>query len=626
MILIAAGVRLLYWYQVYDEAWFQAPGMDPEFYSQWARAILSGNAADYFPFPRAPLYPYLLAGTYRLFGEHWIFPRIINLCADLASVVIIYRIVIGFGGRTAALAASVLFALCGSAIYYSGEVLMTSLATAVAGGYLYFQINTFEKPEIKNATLSGLFLSLLVLFRPNALILFPVVVGALAYVLLVSHHSKPLPVIFANILVFTLVISPVTVTNLITSDRIVPISTQGGVNFYIGNARGSTGWASSLPDVGAGWTDQDARVIAESTAGRTLSKVEVSRHLWRKGLIEIADSPVDWIKLMFRKTALLLNAREIGNNRPYSLATDSSTVIKVLSIISMGFLLPFAVLGLFNRFRQLEVRCITLFSVAFGGSLLLFFVNSRYRMPLVPGVVMLAGIGFGDLWKAISIGKKTLARNIGVICIVGMIMVPVWIGNTSTVNPAQAPFVHGNALMRLGKASDALKQYSLAAKLDPAYPDLHLNMGVGMMQEGDTIGAKQQFLIELDNHSKNTKACNNLGIIAESEDSLDQAEQFYRRAIDRFHYNSDARVNLGNLLIRKGDNYFQEEELKLSEREYRDAMILLPGDPKPVYRLALVTATMGNIKEAKSYLEKSLELDPDYPPAKLLTDQPPFNQ
>ena len=125
LVLLTIVVRVVYWLQVRDEAWFLAPGMDPEFYLKWAADIANGGGSSYLPFPRAPLYPYLLAAIQTLFGKGWLPPRLLNLTADVISTVLVFHAGLRLGGLKAARYAALLFAVSGAAVYYSGEILMT---------------------------------------------------------------------------------------------------------------------------------------------------------------------------------------------------------------------------------------------------------------------------------------------------------------------------------------------------------------------------------------------------------------------------------------------------------------------------------------------------------------------
>ncbi len=597
-ISVAVVLRVVYWLQVRDEAWFIAPGTDPAFYLTWAKTILAGEGARYVPFPRAPLYPYILAGMIKLFGTHWIFPRLLNLAADLATVAVLHRLGRRLGGEGTARTAALLFAVTGSAVYFTGEILMTSLATALASVLLLILTDLWLNPRPAPAAWGGILIGVTALLRPNILSLLPFTVIALVVLLRKRGAGlrKTLTTTAVHIVCALAVLAPVTAANWNAARELIPVSLQGGVNFYIGNARGASGWASWLPGAGAAWNEFDAEHIAEADAGRSLAPHEVSTVLWRKGMQEIEAAPGAWAALTVKKALLLLGVREIGNNRPLTLARESSPLIRLLFLISLGLMLPLALVGLGASFRRHEVQAVLFYLLTFGGTLLTFFVNSRYRMPLVPAVCLLAALGIVRLLGAVR-AKAFPLRAAALLAIGLAVALPNWSGETFEL-PVQAQYVAGNALLRLGRAREAINKYRRALELDPHFPELHLNYGAALMAVGDTTSAELQFRCELNNNPHSAKALNNLGVIAEGRGRIDEAQGFYQRAVETDPWLEDARINLCRFFI---------HQTKSS-----------PNDPRPWLGLAVVAGLVYRWDDARRMLTEALQRDPNYAPARQL--------
>ena len=616
LVLLTIIVRVVYWLQALSEAWFIAPGMDPEYYVNWAHDILTGRGSSYLPFPRAPLYPYLLAAMQALFGKGWLLPRLLNLGADIASTVLVFYAGRRVGGLKVAGCAAFLYAVAGAAIYFSGETLMTSLAAASTIGLVYTLMMFLQKPSITRAFLSGVLLAVLSLLRPNALVLLPLTI---IVILVGVHRLRPgfkslLLTSSSHLCALILLLAPVLIFNFQTSGTIIPVSTQGGVNFYIGNAHNASGWSSELPGVGAAWSNADAVRIAEQDAGRSLAPIEVSKQLWRMGWREIKNDPYGWLGLILKKSVLLVNTREIGNNRPLCLAYQSSLLLRILLLISIGTMLPFALLGILYNYRNPNVRISLWFTLIFGLSLVLFFVNTRYRMPLLPVFAVLSGAGLCTLWNAIR-QRMRLIKYLIPLIVVYIITIPNWTGDNFN-NKEQTHFVAGNALLRIGKTEEALDHYRQAADINPDYPELNLNTGVALLTSGDTLLAEEAFMKELENNPVCAKAENNLGVIYESRGDIDQAQVHYLRA---YHYHSeleDARINALRILLKKGDIQFQAGDLFQAERDYRKAGELSKSDPRPYYRLAIIEVSCGDLGAAVEQLHKALEINPEYQPAR----------
>ena len=615
IILLAILLRVVYWLHACDEAWFLAPGMDPLFYTNWADDILAGRGGDYLPFPRAPLYPYILALIRGIFGPGWLWLRLLNLTAEIATIVMVFLLGGRIGGNRVAVCAAVIYALCGASVYFSGEILMTSLATLAATGSILTLAAFGSRPRPAIAAASGMILSVLILFRPNALILLPIMLFVIYFK--GRKLSPERKIIHTSILAFLLstsiMLTPVIILNYKASHKFIPVSTQGGVNFYIGNARNASGWASELPGVGANWSDGDAQNLAETNAGRPLTQVEASHQFWRMGWREIQADPGGWIGLCLKKLLLLVNAREIGNNRSLSLPLAAFPLLKLLFLISLGTMAPFALLGLLHNRRDFTTRVILIFILFFGCSLIIFFVNTRYRMVLYPLTAVLAGAGLVRLRDSLK-GKHLITRDFIIIILGSIVTLPSWVGGNFE-SQAQANFIAGNACLRLGKGNQALERYRETSALNPDYPELHLNIGVALLAVGDTLQAEDEFQQELRINPSCAKAINNLGVIVESRGELEYARNCYLKALSIDPEMEDAIVNGGRVLLKMGDDLFQAGDLSGAETYYEEASELLNNDPRPICRLAITAASRGDLEHAVQLLYYALELDPEYKPA-----------
>lgn len=651
-VTIAVLLRVAYWISVGSEPWFQTPGMDPEFYLNWSSAIIGGNGGDYLPFPRAPLYPYILSGIRTIFGDWWVLPRLFNLLCDVLTTILVWSIAKRASSRDAGFFATLLIALSGISIYMSGELLMTSLETMLATAFLWFFIRTIETQRWLFATYAGIFAALFSLCRPNGLLLVfaaPVIIVIIGFTkqtredeknrnngrlktpsdyfgIVISRlrgyflDNKSINTALAMLLSAIFCISPVAYFNYAATGKIIPVATQGGVNFFIGNARGATGWSSTLPGVGADWTENDAARLANNNAGKMLPVYEQSQQFWKMGLEEIRADFGAWLKLMTQKTLLLLNIREIGNNRPLSLPCESAPYLQWLLLISFGGIIPFAVIGVYaSRYDRPLLISLGSFFILFGGSLLLFFISSRYRTPMFPAIAILAGIGINHIAEKWQSNLKTI---LSIFAISALITIPPWTGS-SFDEPTQGYFVIGNALLKQGKPVEARQFYDRTKIIEPDYPRLHLNIGAAFLREGDTSNAIQEFEKELTLFPDRGDALNNLAAIYERRGNTELAKKLYFSAMSKTAGASDAGENLLRLTLKEGDRDFQFGKLDSAESKYRMMADLFNQDYRPFYRMAIVRATQGDYISARNLLKKVIILHPEYQPAlELLRELP----
>src|SRR6476469_2819993 len=65
---------------------------DMHFYDDWARQIQQGRLTDHLAFSGLPLYAYLLALLYKVFGFSPFVPGFLQACLDAGTATLIYKI------------------------------------------------------------------------------------------------------------------------------------------------------------------------------------------------------------------------------------------------------------------------------------------------------------------------------------------------------------------------------------------------------------------------------------------------------------------------------------------------------------------------------------------------------
>ena len=224
---------------------------DARIFDDWALRIASGDwlgAPEVFILP--PLYPYLMAVVYAVFGHA---PKLIiglQAIAGCASAILVYRLGARHFGAYAGLFAGLLFASYGPQLFYEGMLLGTS-------GAVFLSLIGLTLISGNNKThwhlgLAGLVFGLATLMRPNILSAIPFLLfGAWwAY-----HNAAPakrsirLGGYFLGGLILPLLVCGL--RNGLVADDWVLMTAHGGINFYMGNHPDAPGWFSAPPGVDA---------------------------------------------------------------------------------------------------------------------------------------------------------------------------------------------------------------------------------------------------------------------------------------------------------------------------------------------------------------------------------------
>jgi tetratricopeptide (TPR) repeat protein len=220
----------------------------------------------------------------------------------------------------------------------------------------------------------------------------------------------------------SIVLFPVALRNKIVGGNFALTTAQFGPNFYMGNHHNASGMYEPLRGGRGSWKyeQQDAVALAEEAVGRNLSPNEVSRYWTQKTLDEILSNPADWIYLMGKKWLLCWNFIENSDTESqyaYEIWSDILTVLG--SFLHFGVIASLAIFGICitaKNYRQLWL--LYLLVIFYSISVTLFFIFSRYRLPLVPLLVMFAAAGMVQgfvLLRKRRIKALTLCTTIALI-------------------------------------------------------------------------------------------------------------------------------------------------------------------------------------------------------------------
>ena len=161
------------------------------------------------------------------------------------------------------------------------------------------------------------------------------IVGLLA----VARRWRPALLMCAGLFVALL---PVTMRNVAVAGDWSPVSSHGGLNFYIGNNPEADGTYHHVEGITPNiqGQQQDARRVAEQAVGRPLDDGEVSAYFYGLGWQWIRQHPGAAAALFARKMLYLFNRAHIFLNYSYPFyARDMRTVLLVL-IVGAWLLVP----------------------------------------------------------------------------------------------------------------------------------------------------------------------------------------------------------------------------------------------------------------------------------------------
>ena len=586
-IVVGAFVlRLVYILQYRSSPTFDHPIMDPLYHVEWARSIASGgNFMGGEPYFRAPLYPYLLAICFKLFGNNLLVPRLFQAGLSAFACGFIFLIGRRVFGRLVGAAAGVLAATYWLYLYFSGELLITTLIIFLDLVLVYLLLIADDRRTARRFFGAGLVLGLSAIARPNILLF-----GILALVWIMASDMGRRRRAARNAVLFGLAclipILPITVRNYVAGHDLVLISSQGGVNFYIGNNAASDGIRAVVPGTRPDWWGgyYDSIEMAEKAERRDLKPSEVSAYFFRQGLHFIADDPAAWLRLTARKIRYYVNAKETSNNQPIRFfAYRYGSIVKYLPV-GFGIIAPFGILGLvlcFGRSRRLFP--LWGFVIVYSASVIAFFVCTRFRIPVTGIVIILACQAARYIVDSIH---RARWRRVGLAVLALVLLFPA-----INVRPREL------------KDTDA-EGYDI--------------VGTIKLEGDDSAGAIEVLREGILRYPDNAALLVSLGEALIQAGDLTEADRVLRRAIelksDRA-YESFGRAGywLGYLAALRGDD---DEAIVFFRQSIRHD----PHFGRSYYYLGILMAKQGNFDEAITLFRKALELIPEDGNATFLAD------
>lgn len=587
VVLAAAFVlRMLFFYfNQKNNPVFQFPIMDALYHHDWAQDILAGGtwAADDVYF-RGPLYPYLLALLYKVSGSSITFAVFFQHILGTLSAGLTFLLAREYFSPRVSLVAGLIAALYWPLVYFEGDLLIVTTIIFLNGLAFLLFAKAGRRGSAWLYALSGLVLGLSAIARPSVLIFFPAVP---LFIFLTQRRrwvSRTAIVAVAALVVIT----PVMVRNWVVGHAVVPVAASGGVNFYIGNNPLSDGSTAIVPGTRADWWGgfEDAIAIAERDEGRKLGLAEVSDYYFKRGIDYFNSQPGEAWRDMFKKLRLFWAGPERANNK-FIYFFWHLAGMKYIPLPGFWIVTPLGLLGAFVLWRRRrELSMLYLFVAAYAVGVIAFFVNARFRLPVVPILILFAA--YGTFYIIAAFRTKSMRLLPAVVVLAAATFVVnhdyLWVREMRSYSNAISHYSLGNAYLKMGLGETALDHFMTAERINsenptPAYQliarDVDYNLGILLWERGLCSRA-----IEVLSRVGGT-------------------DSFALTALDHL-----------------GDCYLKRNDVQKAANVYNRFVQIEPNDSRGVTGLARCYALSGDLQRAESMLEAIV--DPSqavYPPA-----------
>jgi hypothetical protein len=357
VFLLAFSLRLIYLIQISHTPFFEYPVGDSKFIFERAQEILNGDLiGTEINFHSSPAYPYFMAFIFWLSKNNFFVLGIMQILIGSVNCLLIFLLAkkCTKGKNTPGLIAGVMAALYGIFVFFDADILAIFFTLSFVTITLLLLIEAHQSSRSNLALLAGIALGCAALDRTNILLFMPVAAWFLASEFsfrLKSWKWKPAALFIVGTV---LVVIPFTLRNYLVGNDLVLVSSNAGVNLYIGNNPEANGVFNLAR--GSGLSNYDllgsSVNVAENEAGKRLKPSQVSRFWAKKALVFISEHPVKELQLLWRKFLLLWNFYEIPNHLNFYYIRAKLAPILYCMFVGFWLVAPLAVIGIVWKWKR----------------------------------------------------------------------------------------------------------------------------------------------------------------------------------------------------------------------------------------------------------------------------------
>ncbi|HET6349514.1 MAG TPA: tetratricopeptide repeat protein [Candidatus Krumholzibacteria bacterium] len=600
ILLVAFVLKLVFVLQTRHALYIRVPIMDAHDYDGMAQQIAAGNILGHQAFFMGPLYPYFLGLIYSLFGRDFTLVRIIQAAGGATTVMLTFLIGRRVFRPSAALVGTVLLMLCASVTFYETQLLMEWLGALLNCLALWLLVTARDDAPARRFALAGALLGMSALARASILLFAGFV---LVWLLWNSHPARRTrALVFAAGVVAMLL--PAMIHNAIVSHVFLPVTSNAGVNFYIGNSRTATGRFEPVAEVDI-YDDFTTQKYLERKMGRELSPAEVSSYWVRRALEDMRAAPGRAVGLLFRKFALFFNGYEVPQIESFYLLERQFTWLRVL-FMRLWPVVALAIPALVVSLRRGRRRGLVAgYVLVYGASIALFFVTGRYRMQAVPMLCLFAGCTVVAAVSRLQTPRAVVRAVIGFAVLMAVTAPALFADNPKLIEFGDQ--IHrARRLSMLGSYAPAVREADKAIALYPDVAEGYLQRSIIYREGHNDLKAAEDLERAIKIDDKQPGAHYNLAQCLRRLNLREQAAREYRRAIELDGWMVEAYNNLGITLRELGHN-------DQAIAEFQKAIVKQPDYVRAYNNLGASYAEAGKMDEAIATFRETTQRFPDYP-------------
>jgi 4-amino-4-deoxy-L-arabinose transferase-like glycosyltransferase len=349
-----------------------------------------------------PIYPYLVAGIFKIWGIYsypsHIIIEMLNSAFVALTIIPIYSIARRSFGHSVAVAASWIWVFFPAAMFFPITWVWDTTLAALFLALLFWATLAMREMQTAAAWAGyGALWAIGVLINPSILSVFPFLLG---WLLWHSYNAQAPWAKFAacTLLVFTIGLVPWTVRNYRVFGKFIVLRSNFGLELWVGNN-------PSVPDTAASWLHPNDNV-EEGEKYKRMGEIAYMAEKEKEAILFMRTHPADTAYFMFRR---FVNNWLGFTDSPIDSWSSSRYYVKILTVMNCLFSL-FTLLGALFAHREKHREALPYAMVLLVFPVIFYVTHTslRYRFPMDPIMVVLAAYGVAS---TISLFRTRFTRE-----------------------------------------------------------------------------------------------------------------------------------------------------------------------------------------------------------------------
>ncbi|HLJ23148.1 MAG TPA: glycosyltransferase family 39 protein [Candidatus Acidoferrales bacterium] len=344
-----------------------------------------------------PLYPYLIAGIFKLWGIYsatsHVIIQMMNCCFSALTIFPIYGIAKRTFGSGVAIGASWLWVFLPTALYYPMLWVWDTTLVALVFSLIFWATLAMRGNSAVRSWLGyGGLWAIGVLINPSILSLFPFFVAWLVWELRRTHAAWLKPVT-AALLLFAICLVPWTARNYRVFGKLIVLRSNFGLELWLGNN-------PQVTDTSAQWQHPSSD-SAEAAKYVRMGEIAYMAEKQHEAVAYMRSHPAETLNLVFRRFEMNWLAFSDSPVDVWVNGDRNTRIFLALNcFLSVGCLVGVLVA---QRARLPEAAPYAMVLLIFPAVFYVTHASSRYRFPIDPIILILAT---GAVAHALSLARR----------------------------------------------------------------------------------------------------------------------------------------------------------------------------------------------------------------------------